>query len=88
MDGEKISVARLLATLTEPDAIIVTDTLGDTTLLYLADRKGYPSVTHDLETLKKKGANYFITSKREVIAANKKIYQTIFENEQVAIFRL
>lgn len=83
-------IGRIINTLTTPKDRIVTDTVGDTTLLYLADRKGAPAVFKDLETLKKKGYTHFYTNKTDVIAQIKKetSFTVVFENDKFALFRL
>lgn len=75
---------------TDPNDIIVTDTVGDTTLLYIADRRGYPTVTEDLHDMKKRGADYFVTDKPDVITEVKKVkdFTVVFESNKATIFRL
>lgn len=55
-------IAELIKTFTMHDDKIVTDRSGDTTLLYLADRKGAPAVYKNLDDLKKLGYSYLVTS--------------------------
>lgn len=85
---ELVNIANIIKTLTEKDAQIVTDRDGDTTLLYLADRKGLPSVPEDLELLKARNMKYFVTTKKDVAENVKKKYDLVFENQQVFIFKL
>jgi hypothetical protein len=68
----------------------VTDTVGDTTLLYLADRRGSPAPYKDFKDFKKDGYKYFITQNKDVIEAKKieDIYPLKFENSKFAIFEL
>ncbi len=87
-DVNTLRAAKIIQTLTDPNDLIVTDTLGDTTLLYLADRKGYPTVTKTLEEIKKDGISYFVTSKKDVIDDVKKIYPAVFESDTLYIFSL
>ena len=84
------SSARAIKIFTEQDSILVTDTVGDTTLLYLSDRRGYPAVTEDLHDLKKRGADYFVTDKTDVIATIKREteFKHVFENNRITIFKL
>lgn len=88
--SDLVSTGNILKTLTQPNDRVVTDTTGDTTLLYLANRKGLPATTADLEVLRNKGFSYFITQKPDVITAVKKEkkHSLIFENDKFAIFRL
>lgn len=83
-----INTAKIIGTLTPKDSLIVTDREGDTTLLYLANRKGMPAVTEPLPELKEKGMEYFYTSKSDVAEETKKSYKLIFENNSVFIFKL
>jgi len=85
-----ISIAKIVKSLTLPDDKIVTDTIGDTTLLYLADRKGYPAPIQEFPILKEKGMKYFVTMQSDVKTSMKKEkkYHLIFENEKFAIFEL
>lgn len=83
-------IANIIQTLTSKDDKIVTDTLGDTTLLYLSDRKGAPAVYKDLQELKKIGYKYFYTAKGDVIEQIKKEgnFEVTFENNKFALFKL
>ncbi len=83
-----VNMAKIIKTLTPPEAKIVTDTTGDTTLLYLAERRGYPATTTDFNTLKQQGMQYFVTMKKEVADNLQDKYQLIFDNEKIYIFRL
>jgi len=83
-------IAKIINSLTLPDDKIIIDRMGDTTLLYLAERKGAPSIYKDPDELKKIGYKYLITLNPEEIKKIKteKNYQVIFENNRLAIFRL
>jgi len=85
-----ISIARIIKSLTLPEDKIITDTIGDTTLLYLADRKGFPAPIQEFPELKAKGLKYFVTMQSDVKNSMKKEkkYQLIFENDKFAIFEL
>lgn len=84
-----VKIGKIISTLTEPDARVVTDTSGDTTLLYLSDRKGYPAKNKEFDALKKDGMNYFVTYNKETGEQMKKDYfELIFENESFYLFRL
>lgn len=83
-----VNIGRIIDTLTPHDARIVTDRDGDTTLLYLAKRRGMPAVTEPLEKLKARGMQYFYTDKTDVAKEVRKIYTPVFENGHVFIFKL
>src|SRR3989344_2721381 len=85
---ELLSIAKVIKTITPQDARIVTDSTGDTTLIYLADRRGYPAVTEDLKGLKDKGMEYFVTLKSDVAQEVEKEFELIFSNDKVFIFKL
>jgi uncharacterized membrane protein len=81
-------IAKIVSTLTSKDDLVVTDRLGDTTLLYLAGRRGSPALSRDLEEFKNEGYRYFVTQKEETIEANKLKYKVVFENDKFALFAL
>lgn len=87
-DPDLLNVAKIVNTVTEPDSKMVTDRDGDTTLLYLSDRKGYAAVTEDLSGLKNKGMQYFVTLHKEVADKVRKEYKVIFENDKMFVFKL
>ncbi len=62
--------------------------MGDTTFLYLIDRKGAPAVFKSLDELKKDGYSYFVTMNKQVIDENKEVYEIVFENDKFALFKL
>jgi 4-amino-4-deoxy-L-arabinose transferase-like glycosyltransferase len=83
-------IANVIKTITSPSDKIVTDRLGDTTLLYLADRKGAPAIYKDPATLKSLGYSYIVTMNRELINQMKAegTYKAVFENDKFAMFKL
>lgn len=83
-------IASIINELTSPEDKIITDRSGDTTLLFLADRKGAPSIYKDPEELKKIGYRYLTTTNKDTIEKLKieKKYQIIFENNYFALFKL
>lgn len=83
-----VKIAEIVKTLTPTKAKIITDTEGDTTLLYLSERQGYPAPTADFDTLKKQGMEYFVTMKPETAANLKDKLQLIFDSSKVYIFKL
>jgi hypothetical protein len=88
-NGSLPQIAKLINTFTQPDDTVVTDTVGDTTLLYLADRKGAPATYKTIPELKNMGYDYFVTSKREVVDDLKKLgYEVVIENDQFSLIKL
>lgn len=83
-------IANIIATLTAPDDKIVTDRMGDTTLLYLANRRGAPSIYKSPDELKKIGYRYLVTLNPGEIKQLKSTakYKIVFENDQFALFKL
>lgn len=82
-------IAKIISTLTKPDDKIVTDRMGDTTLLYLSQRKGAPSIYKPIEELKKSGYSYLVTLSQEQIKKLKEAHlPVVFENDQFALFKL
>lgn len=83
-----VLIADVIRSLTLPKDLIVTDSQGDTTLLYLSDRRGYPAPYRELPVLKEQGASYFVTQNldyKEKLASTSAL---LFENDQVLIFKL
>ena len=85
---ELVQEANIINSLTEPEDKIVTDRTGDTTLLYLSDRRGAPSIFRDPIDLKKLGYKYLITSSEGQINMMKAYFEIVFENEKFTLFRL
>ncbi|MDP3894416.1 hypothetical protein, partial [Nocardioides sp.] len=85
---ELVQEANIISSLTDPEDKIVTDRTGDTTLLYLADRRGAPSIFLDPIDLKKLGYKYLITSSDGEINMMKSDFDIVFENEKFTLFRL
>jgi len=88
--GELVQISQVLRDLTQKDDLIVTDTLGDTTLLYLSERRGSPAVYKDLVELKKDGYKYFVTQKIDVANAiiASKAHVPIFKSDKFTVFEL
>lgn len=86
---ELVKQAKIINDLTLPNDKIVVDRTGDTTLLYLSDRKGAPAIYKDPHELKKLNYRYLITDNQDQI---KKMinenYHYIFENNRFYIFKL
>jgi 4-amino-4-deoxy-L-arabinose transferase-like glycosyltransferase len=85
-----VQIARIVQTLTRPEDKIITDRSGDTTLLYLMDRKGAPAIYKDIQVLRGDGYKYIVVTAPETIIAmkEKEQLQTVFENDKFALFRL
>lgn len=84
-----LNIAKTISSLTEPDSLVVTDTNGDTTLLYLADRRGFPAVTDDLGALKARGAAYFVTFNSSVATAVKQKFKLlVVDSDKLYLFKL
>jgi len=83
-------MARILDTFTKTSDKVITDRLGDTTLLYLANRKGAPMLYHSIPQMKELGYTYYMTDKKEIITELKttKECPLLFENAQFALFKL
>ncbi len=85
-----LRTAQVLKDLTQKTDKVVTDTTGDTTLLYHAQRRGAPAVYRDLKELKGIGYKYFLTYNKSVVEEIKKEedFELVFESENFVIFRL
>lgn len=88
--GELVQISKIVKDLTGKNDLVVTDTLGDTTLLYLSERRGAPAVYKDLTELKHEGYKYFVTQKIDVadeIIAHK-THTPIFRSDKFVLFEL
>ncbi len=85
---ELVQEANIIKSLTQPEDKIVTDRTGDTTLLYLSDRRGAPSIFLDPMELKKLDYKYLITSSADEIRIMKPDFEIVFENEKFTLFKL
>jgi len=85
---ELVQEANVINSLTGIDDKVVTDRTGDTTLLYLSDRRGAPSIFKDPIDLKKLGYKYLISSNEGQINSMKADYEIVFENEKFTLFKL
>lgn len=86
-----IQTAKIIETITPKDALVITDSTGDTTLLYNAHRRGMPSTADTLPKLKERGMQYFVTMSAETSAKIEKEnpeYVAVFKNKDVSIFKL
>lgn len=85
---ELIQEAKIINSLTAPEDKIVVDRTGDTTLLYLADRRGASSIFRDPIDLKILGYKYLMTSSEGQIEMMRPEFKIVFENEKFTLFRL
>ena len=85
---ELVQEANIINSLTDPKDLIVTDRTGDTTLLYLANRRGAPAIFKEPIELKDLGYKYLITSSDTQIKRMGSDYEIIFENEKFTLFKL
>jgi hypothetical protein len=85
-----VTIANVIKNLTNDDDKIVTWTLGDTTLLYLSDRKGAPHDFLPLDELKAKGYKYYVTLDKQDAKEKQAKYnlKVIGENEKFTLFEL
>ncbi len=86
-----VSFANIIKTFTNEKDLIITDTTGDTTLLYLSERKGSPAPYKDLRELAKQGYKYFITTNSQVAKEILKKYsefKAVFTSEKLIIIKL
>ncbi len=83
-----IQIARITQTLTKESDKIVTDRTGDTTLLYLMDRRGAPAVYLDPDKLKALGYKYLLTQNMEYLENLKESYEVVFENNSFGLLKL
>ncbi|MBI3620340.1 glycosyltransferase family 39 protein [Candidatus Roizmanbacteria bacterium] len=83
-------IGRLINTLTVPTDRIVTDRLGDTTLLYLADRKGAPGFYKNVPELRQLGYTHLVTLHPETADSLIKQYKlpVVFQNNELSLLRL
>ncbi len=85
---ELVQEANIINSLTLPEDKIVTDRTGDTTLLYLSDRRGAPAIYREPIELKNLGYKYLITSSTDEIRIMKPKFRIVFENEKFTLFKL
>jgi len=82
-------MAKMIQTFSKPTDLVVADRMGDTTLLYLSNRKGSPILNKEPEEFKRIGYSYILTDKAEVVEKLKSAaYKVLFENNQFALFAL
>jgi len=88
--NDLIQISSIIKTFTSPNDKIVTDRMGDTTLLYLSDRKGSPGMSKSPEEFKTMGYKYLVTASKDLIQ-DMQVKQTgkiVFQNDQFTLFEL
>jgi len=83
-----ITIANIVKKLTNPDDKIVTDRQGDTTLLYLIDRRGAPAIYKELPELKNLGYKYLLTQNKDYADSLRKEYNIVFESNNFWLIKL
>lgn len=87
--SDLIQTAKIINSLTGPQDLVVTDTTGDTTLLYLSERRGAPAVYRDPKTLKELGYSVITTNSLDMVKQlEEDDFELLFENEKLFIFKL
>jgi len=86
--SDLLQIAKIANALTKDTDRIITDRTGDTTLLYLMDRKGSPAVFMEPEELKKLGYNYLLTQNMDYLKKLKLEYEVVFENNNFGLLKL
>lgn len=87
--SDLIQTAKIINSLTGPEDLVVTDTTGDTTLLYLSGRRGAPAVYRDPKTLKELGYSVIMTNSQDMVEQlEQDDFMLLFENEKLSIFKL
>ncbi|OGK38103.1 hypothetical protein A3F60_00475 [Candidatus Roizmanbacteria bacterium RIFCSPHIGHO2_12_FULL_39_8] len=82
-------IAKIINSLSLNSDKIVTDTTGDTTLLYLANRKGAPALYKDPKTLGQLGYAYMIIFNKDyIVQLKQENFKSIFENDKFTMFKL
>lgn len=82
-------MSKIIQTFSKSNDLVVADRMGDTTLLYLSNRKGSPIFNKEPEEFKRLGYSYILTDKSEIVLKLKEgNYSVLFENDQFALFAL
>lgn len=87
--SDLVQTAKIIESLTAEGELVVTDTTGDTTLLYLSNRRGAPAVYKDPKTLKDLGYSIISTTSTDMVnQLEREDFKPLFKNEKLAIFKL
>lgn len=90
ISNELPQIAQIIKTFTKPEDTLVLDKNGDSTLLYLSDRRGTGRKHSEIPDLQSEGFDYLVTFNQEYTDYLKKQYQTVvvFENDKLTLFKL
>lgn len=85
-----VNISKIIKSLTQENDKIITDTIGDTTLLYLSERRGSPAPYKEFSEFKKDGYRYFVTINPDVIKGilEQQKLELVFRNDKFALFKL
>jgi len=83
-----IKIANIVQKLTDPEDKIITDRQGDTTLLYLMNRRGAPAIYKELPELKNLGYSYLLTQNKDYADNLRKEYNVVFESNNFWLIKL
>ncbi len=87
--NDLIQIAKVVSTLTNQTDKIITERSGDTTLLYLIDRKGAPGIYKNVADYRREGYKYLVTSVKTTIDDLKqRKFQIKFEDDKFTLFQL
>jgi len=90
VNDDQQQIAKVIKTLTTQEDYIITDTDGNTTLLYISERKGATVIFDTPYILRKKGYSYVFTDKKDTREKFKEEYnlKPIFENSSFSLFKI
>ena len=88
--ADLVNISKIIKDLTTKEDLVITDTIGDTTLLYLSERRGSPAPYNDLHIMKSKGYAYFVTMNKTVADQIdlETEFKIVFQNEKFTLFKL
>jgi len=88
-NSDLLLIADVMRSITKSSDRIVVDAQGDSTVLYIAERFGYPAIYNELEQIRAEGkAEYFVTTNSDYKQKLDGVYPLVFENDKVLIFSL
>jgi hypothetical protein len=83
--------SKAIANFVKPDDLLVTDTGGDTTVLYAFDRKGAPALFADPPVMRAKGYKYIFTYNHETatnLQKNFGLEKPLISNDRFILLKL
>ncbi len=87
-----VSYSKIIEKVTEPNSNIVTDRNGDTTLLYLSNRKGSAVLIEDINKLKQYNYKYIVLTnkdkKQELIDKYSQNLKEVFTSDELTILEI